>query len=481
MVVLAITVLLSAALFVMFLFARKTIKQEALETAGQTLEATVQQIDNVLLSLEQTSGNIYFEVISHLDQPERMPLYTRKLVETNPYITGSAIAFEPYYYKERGQYYLTYVHRAGSGDLRTVDSPIIQASTYGNVPYPEQVWYRQPTEKGTPCWINPTQDVDSGEAITSFCLPIYDGKRIVGVLGVDVSLDLLSDIVLAAKPSPNSYATLLGSDGSYIVHPDSAKRSGQTVFTVSEREMHPSAKEAAKAMVSGETGYKLFRMGGEDYYVFYKPYKRKEVPGRFTEDPGWSVGIIYPENDILGDYNLLHYVVLGIAIAGLLLLLVLCQIITHHQLKPLGLLTRSAQRIAKGHYDEPIPDARQQDEVGRLQRHFQQMQQSLAAKMAEMNLLTETLRERGETLAGAYEHAKEADRMKTAVLHNMTDQMIVPVNAIAADVEALCHHYKEQNQQESERLADDIQQQGKTVTELLDELLKSERKTDVRG
>ena len=458
MVVLAITVLLSAALFVMFLFSRKAIKQEALETAEQTLEATVQQIDNVLLSVEQTSGNIYFEVVSHLDQPERMPLYTRKLVETNPYITGSAIAFEPYYYKEKGL-----------------------AFTYGNAAYPEQMWYRQPIEKGTPCWINPVQDGDSGEAITSFCLPIYDGKRIVGVLGVDVSPGLLSDIVLAAKPSPHSYATLLGSDGSYIVHPDSAKRYGQTVFTVSEREMHPSAGEAAKAMVSGETGYRLFRMGGEDYYVFYKPYKRKAVPGRFTEDPGWSVGIIYPKNDILGDYNRLHSVVLAIAIVGLLLLLVLCQLITRHQLKPLGLLTRSAQRIAKGHYDEPIPDARQQDEVGRLQRHFRQMQQSLAAKMTEMNHLTEALRERGETLASAYEHAKEADRMKTAVLHNMTDQMLAPVNAIAADVEALCHHYQEQNQQECERRADDIQQQGKIVTELLDELLKSERKTDVRG
>lgn len=91
MAVLAIAVLLSAALFTMLHYARKTVKEEALQKADQTLEGTVRQIDNILLSVEQSAGNIYWDMLSHLDQPERMELYSRKVVETNPNIVGCAI------------------------------------------------------------------------------------------------------------------------------------------------------------------------------------------------------------------------------------------------------------------------------------------------------------------------------------------------------------------------------------------------------
>ena len=51
MVVFELTLLLFVALGVMFFFARKMLKDEAMRNAEQTLEATVQHIDNILLSI----------------------------------------------------------------------------------------------------------------------------------------------------------------------------------------------------------------------------------------------------------------------------------------------------------------------------------------------------------------------------------------------------------------------------------------------
>ena len=475
MVVSAVALLLTAAILAMLHFSRVTMREEALQKAEQTLEGTILQIDNILLSVEQTAGNIYCDLLNHLDQPEMMVVYTHKLVETNPHIIGAAIAFEPYYYKERGQYFMTYVHKNSAGGTSTSDSPVIQASTFGNKPYPEQVWYQTPIKNSRPYWLNPVDDIEEGgEAILSFCLPIYsvEGKP-VGVLGADVSLALLSKIVLAAKPSANSYATLLGSDGTYIVHPDSNKLMHETIVTLIQRGADHTAQEAAEAMLAGETGYKQFRLYGVDNYVFYKPFKRSAVPGRSTEDLGWSIGIIYPEDDIFGDFKHLLFIVVIIASLGILLLFVLCQLITHRQLLPLGLLTKSTQRIANGLYNDPIPDSKQEDEVGRLQDHFQQMQQALATNMGKLEQLTETLRERNEVLGDAYEQAKEADRIKTAVLHNMTNQMTTPVSNICEDVKVVCEEYERLDEKEADRLVYSIQQQGKTVTELLNHLLKA--------
>ena len=133
------------------------------------------------------------------------------------------------------------------------------------------------------------------------------------------------------------------------------------------------------------------------------------------------------------------------------------------------MLTASAQRIAKGKYNEQIPDSRQADEVGRLQDNFQKMQQSLSTNIGELEQLKTTLQQHGEDLNVAYNQAQKADRMKTAFLHNMTNQMIGPAEAIEKDVDALCNVNAEN--QDIVYLSDDIQKNGGAIAELLDNLI----------
>ena len=475
MITLSVAVLLTAAMLVMFFFSRKAVKHEALMKARQTLETTGMRIDNVLLSVEQSAGNVYWSLLADLDRPERMDTYCRKLLETNPYITGVTIAMQPYYYRQHGEFFMCYYRRQSSGGIFSSHSPILKTAQFGQEPYTRQEWYTLPVDSGRPCWIGALKDTDAeGEAVCTFSLPIYDrtGGR-VGVLAVDMALSLLSHIIHEAKPSPNSYCTLLGRDGSYIIHPDTTKLRNQKIGSVLKQNADQTFREAAHAMMAGQTGYRAFRLQGVDYHVFYKPFLQSAVVGRVTEDLGWSIGIIYPDDDILGDYKRLLYIVLVIVIAGLLLLLVLSQVIAHRHLLPLRLLDRSAQRIADGHYDETIPDSRHSDEIGRLQDHFQQMQQALASHVGQLQQINDTLQQRGDNLQQAYSKARQADDMKTAFLHNMTNQMLQPSAVIMHDVQQLCEHGQTITPEETDRQADEIQQQGETITELLNNLLNT--------
>ena len=467
-VVSAMAILLMATLTVMLYYSKKALKEEALEKVSQTLEGTVQSIDNILLSVEQTTGNIYFNLMPHLDQPDMMYTYSRQIVEANKYVAGCAIAFRENFYPGH-ELFMPYFRRENIGGRDT----IIQAETFANGPYTEQAWYIRPMESARPEWLNPLLGLgdDTGEApIFTFSLPMYDADgKTAGVVGVDVKLSLLSQIVSATKPSANSYCLLLDSDGTFIVRPNGNKSFLQTAFSLYDDESDSSVGEAVQAMVSGESGYKPFRLNGIDYYVFFKPFTRASIPGRSQEKLEWSVGIIYPEEDIFGDYNSLSTYVLVIAAVGLLLLFLCCRIMIHRQLKPLLMLTASAQRIAKGKYNELIPDSRQADEVGRLQDNFQKMQQSLSSYIGELEQLKTTLQQHGEDLNAAYNQAQKADRMKTAFLHNMTNQMIGPAEAIEKDVNALCNNNTENL--DIAQLSDDIQQNGSTIAELLDNLI----------
>ena len=469
MVVLAMSVLLMASLFVMLYFSRKTIKAEALQKASQTLESTVEHIDNILLSVEQTTGNIYFCLQPHLNQPDMVYTYCRQLVESSPYVVGAAIAYQPNYFKE-GENFMAYFHRDMANDtLALTEQPIRQSKWFNNLPYTQQAWYIEPMKSNKPGWMNPLVKMDDvTNPIITFCLPVpgEDGKPIA-VIGTDVLLSTLSNIVLEAKPSANSYCTLLDGDGSIIVHPNGSQLLRQTAFTMSRHAGEPSVREAIQAMISGESGYRTFKIGGTNYYVFYKPFERTMVPGRSMEKLCWSAGIVYPEDDIFGDYNDLSYYVILIAVICLLVIYLLCHAIIHRQLKPLSMLTESAQRIAKGNFTEPIPDSRQEDEIGRLQDNFQQMQQSLATNIGQLEQIQNTLKEHGESLRKAYARAQKADSMKTTFLHNMTDQMTNPAVTIREDVDMLCKGTGNRSQ-----LADEIIDNGKTIADLLDNLIK---------
>ena len=99
------------------------------------------------------------------------------------------------------------------------------------------------------------------------------------------------------------------------------------------------------------------------------------------------------------------------------------------------------------------------------------MQHSLATNIGELEQLKTEMTKHGEELGIAYEKAQKANRMKTAFMHNMTNQMLEPSEAISRDVDTLCKESGERRQESVVQLADDIQRNGTTIADLLKNLL----------
>ena len=270
MAVSAMAVLLIASLVVMLLYSRKKVKEETMARVTQTLDGTVQNIDNILLSVEQATGNVYYSLPSRINNPEALELYRRKLIDSNPYVADCTIAL-------------------------------------GDTTIKESKWTVKPVQEGK-------------EPLISFSVPLYNtAGQLAGYICTDVSIGLLSRIVAQTKPSENSFCVLLDSMGNFIVHPDAEQLMQQSAIEISKANADSDVTEAVQAMISGQTDYRSFHLWGTDYYVFFKPFSRSSVRGRAIGHLGWSAGIIYPERDIFGDYNNLQYYVLVISIIGLLL------------------------------------------------------------------------------------------------------------------------------------------------------------------
>ena len=459
-VVALVAIIFLAVFSLMFTETRELIKKEAWGKATQTLDGTVMHIDNTLHQVEVASDNMLNVIEQNLDKPDNMFDYSRQVLESNPNLSGCSISFEPFYYKDKGRYFSAYSYNDG-------DSIQTEQEGTDNYQYHCMDWYLIPKLLNRPYWIEPfmedaTEGIIVKEVFTSYSRPLHDKKsQVVGTFSLDICLDWFAQTISAAKPYPHSYSVMLGRGGTYLVHPDSTKLFYETVFTKTLEKPDSVITLLGESMIAGESGHKTITLNGEVCHVFYRPFK----------NTGWSVAIVCPESDIYEGYNQLMSAVQMISLIGLLILLAVCWVVVKKRLHPLTNLAKTTQLISNGEFSNVIPESHRNDEIGQLQRTFKSMQRSLRNYIQEVRQQTETLEQQNIELQEAYERTKEEERVKSKVLHKMSDKMLEPVNDITTNAHVVCEKRHKMTDQEVNAMVDKILESTKQVTLLLDEMI----------
>ena len=371
-VVMFAAVIFIAALGFLFYQSREAVRQEAISRATQILDKTSLRVEGILNRVEVATGMTDWLVQRHPDKADSMFVYSRGMLLNNPDFYNCSIAFEPYYFKDKGLYFSAYSKHNGDS-IRT-----IQGGSE-NYQYFFADWYLMPTLLGHACWTEPYMDYDAptntSEMVTSYCQAIKasDGS-FIGVINTSLSLNWLSQTISAVKPYPNSYSIMIGRGGTYFVHPDSTKITRQTIFTQTLENPDTTMVSLGHAMQRGEEGVREMHINGEHCYVFYKPLGKT----------GCSMAIVCPESDIFGGFDRLRRTVMAIVCVGLLLMLYFFIRIITRELSPLRRLAREAETIASGQFDTQLPNFERTDEIGQLSQSFGNMQQSLVRYIEEL-------------------------------------------------------------------------------------------------
>lgn len=361
-----------AALSFLFYQAREAVRQEAISRATQILDKTSLHVEGILNRVEVATNMTEWLVMRHPEVADSMFVYSRGMLLNNPDFFNCSIAFEPYYFENKGLYFSAYTRYVGDS-IRT-----IQGGSE-NYQYFFTDWYLMPKLLDRPCWTEPYMDYDAptntSEMVASYCRAIKDKQgNMIGVINTSLSLSWLSQTVSAVKPYPNSYSIMIGQSGTYLVHPDSTKLTRQTIFTQTIEHPDTALTALGHAMQNGEEGMKRMELDGEDCYIFYKPLGQT----------GCSMAIVCPESDIFGGFDRLRRTVLIIVVAGLLLMLHFFIRIITHELTPLRRLAQGAETIASGQFDAELPKLRRIDEIGQLSHSFAGMQKSLVKYIEEL-------------------------------------------------------------------------------------------------
>ncbi|MBN2808456.1 MAG: SpoIIE family protein phosphatase [Deltaproteobacteria bacterium] len=375
-----VTLVIAVILTLNYRATRQMMVEKIEENAFNLAQATANRINALLQAAEKIPAGVAL-TISELKPDDRaLRTLLASRLQQNPELFGIAAAFAPATENAtpKPELYSRYYIKA---DNRIKESPI-------SYDYRFHDWYQIPEVIDQPLWSEPYFGESGGIVMTSYSVPFYrksnGAKKFAGIVCVDLSLNWLRNIVSSLKIGESGYAFLITRNGTFVTHPDSALVMNETIFSVAEARKRPEIRALGRRMIAGEKGFTAIAgmtddmTEGRKYWLVYTP-----LPAN-----GWSLGVLFPQDELMADIQNLTRIMLGLGLGGFFLIMLVILTISGKITKPLRALATSADEIATGDLDTPIPASNSGDEVGRLTRSFVGMQQSLKEYIKNLTATT---------------------------------------------------------------------------------------------
>lgn len=461
-ITLLLVVVFLVSLGILFLVSRKMVKEEALERAELEVENMVQRVDGMMNEVEKATTTAVWYLENKQLHPDSLLSYSRRIVEMNPNFDGCSISMEPYFFPQKGRYFSAYSFHLGDSVKVKEEDPY---------EYFDKVYYKTPATLGKPSWVEAYSEYVDGtvsqnyeDLIVSYGVPLFNSKHeVIGVMSIDLSMPWISEVISGFKPYESSYCAMLGADGQYLIHPDTAKLMKKTIFTAADVQKNQDLIALGHDMIAGNDGMMTVTINGKRCIALYRSVQRAP----------WSLALIIHENEIMAGYIKLLYVLVPVLVFGLLIILAFCMNVITHVVSPIKELTEKLSYITNGHYNEPIEVSERNDVIGRLQNSFAEMQTKLSSQISNLQEMNSATEQMNKALEEASEQARKADEKKSEFLMDITHQLRTPLNIINGFIQVLRDDNESIPKEEVEEIVNTMRTNSISINRMVNMLLVS--------
>jgi diguanylate cyclase len=247
-------------------------------------------------------------------------------------------------------------------------------------------------------------------------MPVMDADgRAVGVIVINVDLNGMFALLAADLP-PAFRVLLTNGAGDILIHPDRAKTFG---FDRGRHELLQNDLPATLPVVTGQVEHTVFETSGgalgEEPLVAAFIGQPVASP---ANDNRLVLGLAQPLTRVLAQARQLGTVILQIVMGLGLVCLLAAGVLGRALTQPINAVTQAARQFAGGQPGGALPLQRS-DEIGLLARSFQQMQETIAAQVADLQRTQEKLEHlsQHDTLTGLPNRRLFQDRLEQALAH----------------------------------------------------------------
>lgn len=283
-------------------------------------------------------------------------------------------------------------------------------------------WYGCITEKKT-ILTAPYMDSSTGKMILSAAAPVFDDAtgNVLGAVGMDISLDHMTDIMQSYKIGRNGYILLLSENGTFLYHPQSE------FIQKNVKDVHLS-QNVVDAVSSKSSKFLRYKSDGVTKYGYV------ELVG----DTGYLVLSSLPLSEY---YAILIAMVISLIIlfaVGILLIALSIRKSAANLTKPILALNHTAQQLADGNLDVCI-EITSNDEIGELGESIGKTVSRLKEYIVYIDETADVLAQIADgklRIALKNDYVGEFQKIKTALLNisSAMNQVMEGINASSGRV-----------------------------------------------
>jgi adenylate cyclase len=231
--------------------------------------------------------------------------------------------------------------------------------------------------------------------------PILDEKgALMGVIGIDIALDKLSEFLQTQSVGENGLVFIINDKAEVVAHPETslAMQEGEKLrpLRVSELEVPwvVRAYEQYEALGEGEF---TFSTGDTRYMASFTP-----LPDSFGK--AWQISIVVPEDDFIGTIKQTNQISLLISLIVLLVAMISSVFISRSISRPVALLTAETKKIKDFQLDGYVEISSTIREVQHLSEAISAMRTGLRAfqKYVPAELVRQLIKTGEDAKVGGY-------------------------------------------------------------------------------
>lgn len=300
-----------------------------------------------------------------------------------------------------------------------------------------------------------TYTIDGKEVLmTSVVAPIVLDGKVVGVAGVDITLETLQSLTNNVKLYGSGFAALVSNNGVFLAHKND-KMLGKSIKD------EQGLKSVDKIQNAIQTGKSLFMTDysptlKDDAYLSYTP-----VTVGATKTP-WSFMVIIPVGEAKEQSNQLLTMSVVLSVIGLLILIAIITWIGKGLVNPIVSVVKQVQEVAKGNLKIDKLTVRSQDEIGQL-----------AVAMNEMVDNTRALIENANNISNKVSSYSDNLRTFTTEMSTGIDQVLTTVEELASGSTLQAQHAGETLEKTQE-----VEQKVQQIKNYVDEMTVSSQTTE---
>ena len=307
-IIVTVAILLELISTLQLQFAHRSIREEVLHRAEAELRVKNLEIQKVIVAVETAMNNTVWDAERILEQPDSLYAVLRRMVEQTPTIIGAGLMFRADYYPQKGHWFEPYVRELPDG---AIEEDQIGSATHD---YLEAEFYTNGIKAGRGSWSEPYYDnAGARMMLCTYTLPLRDSRgEVVALLGADVSLNWLTNVINANHIFPSSYNMVLSRKGLVLVYPDSNFVMRSTIQDLTAAAPDTTVQYVNRQMLRGASGHAtMYGRNDKKIVVFYAP-----IDG----EAGWSMSVICDNREIYADLREMALYQILLSLAGIALL-----------------------------------------------------------------------------------------------------------------------------------------------------------------